>query len=91
MRPGRLARDPEGLQRVLFVLAIVLGLAGVGIIVQGLVVEGWGLIIGPILVVFAAACLLGSRDDGQGRWCPECVARNPEDAERCERCGHALG
>ena len=91
MSPGRPARDPEGLRRVLVVLATVLGLAGVAITLQGLVVEGWGLVIGPVLVVFAAACLVASRDDEKGRWCPECVTRNPEDAERCESCGHSLG
>ena len=42
-------------------------------------------------VLFAVACLVVSRDDGGGRFCPECVARNPEDAEICENCGHALG
>ena len=54
-------------------------------------VDGWGLVAGPVLVVFAVACLLVSRDDGRGQFCPECVARNPEDAELCENCGHALG
>ena len=91
MPPRRPARDPEGLRRVLVVLAGLLGVAGVAITLQGLVAEGWGLVIGPVLVVFAGACLVVSRDDGRGQWCPECTARNPEDAELCERCGHALG
>ena len=91
MPPRRPARDPEGLRRVLVVLAGLLGVAGVAITLQGLVTEGWGLVIGPILVVFAGACLVVSRDDGKGQWCPECIARNPEDAELCERCGHVLG
>jgi hypothetical protein len=91
MSQRRPARDPEAVRRVLVVLAVLLGLAGFAIALQGLVTEGWGLVIGPILVVFAVACLVVSRDDGKGRWCPECIARNPEDAELCERCGHVLG
>jgi len=91
MRPGRSERDPEGLQRVLLLGGALVGLAGLGIGAWGLVVDGWGLVAGPVLVVFAIACLVVSRDDGRGQWCPECVARNPDDAERCENCGHALG
>jgi hypothetical protein len=48
-------------------------------------------VVGPVLVVFAVVCLLVSRDDGRGQFCAECVARNPEDAEVCENCGHVLG
>jgi len=91
MRPGRSERDPEGLQRVLLLGGALVGLAGLGIAAWGLVVDGWGMVAGPVLVVFAIACLVVSRDDGRGQWCPECVARNPDDAERCENCGHALG
>ena len=67
------------------------GEAGIGIAVWGLVADSWGLVGGPVLVAFAVVCLLVSRDDGRARFCPECVARNPEDAEVCENCGHALG
>jgi hypothetical protein len=91
MGPGRSARDPEGLQRVLVLGGVLVGLAGLGVAAWGLVVGGWGLVAGPVLVVFAVVCLVVSRDDGGGQFCPECVARNPEDAEVCENCGHALG
>ena len=91
MPRGRSARDPEGLQRVLLLGGVLVGLAGVAISAWGLATEGWGLLVGPVLVLFAAVCLVVSRDDGKGRWCPECVARNPEDAETCANCGHALG
>ncbi len=91
MRRGRSAYDHEGLQRVLLLGGVLLGLAGVGIATWGLVADGWGLVAGPVLVVFAAVCLVVSRDDGLGTWCPECVARNPEDAQVCEHCGHPLG
>jgi hypothetical protein len=91
MGPGRPAHDHEGLQRVLALGGVLVGLAGIGIGAWGLVVDGWGLVAGPVLVVFAVVCLVVSRDDGRARFCPECVARNPEDAEVCERCGHALG
>jgi hypothetical protein len=91
MRRGRHDYDQEGLQRVLLLGGVLLGLAGIGVTAWGLAVEGWGLVAGPVLVVFAAACLVVSRDDGQGRWCPECVARNAVDAEVCASCGHPLG
>jgi len=91
MRRGRSPHDDEGLQRVLLLGGALVGLAGLGIAAWGLVVDGWGLVVGPVLIGFAVACLLVSRDDGRGRWCPECVARNPEDAEVCERCGAPLG
>jgi hypothetical protein len=84
MPRGRTARDHEGLQRVLLLGGVLIAVAGVAIAV-------WGLVAGPVLVVFAVACLVVARDDGRGRFCPECVARNPEDAETCQRCGHALG
>jgi hypothetical protein len=91
MGPGRSARDPEGLRRVLVLGGVLVGLAGLGIAAWGLVVDGWGLVVGPVLVLFAVGCLVVSRDDGGGRFCPECVARNPEEAEICKNCGHALG
>jgi hypothetical protein len=91
MPRGRSARDQEGLQRVLLLGGVLVGLAGVAITAWGLATEGWGLILGPVLLVFAAVCLVVSRDDGKGRWCPECVARNPEDAEFCASCGQPLG
>ena len=91
MRPGRTPRDAEGLQRVLVLGGVLVGLAGLGITAWGLVVDGWGLVAGPVLLIFAVTCLVVSRDDGRGRWCPECVARNPDDAEVCANCGHALG
>jgi hypothetical protein len=91
MDRGRSARDHEGLQRVLLLGGVLVGVAGLGIAAWGLVANNWGLVAGPILVVFAVACLVVSRDDARGQFCPECVARNPEDAKVCENCGHALG
>ena len=91
MPRGRSARDHEGLQRVLLLGGVLVGLAGVAIAAWGLATEGWGLVVGPVLVLFAAGCLVVSRDDGKGRWCPECVTRNPEDAELCANCGQPLG
>jgi hypothetical protein len=91
MPRGRSAPDHESLQRVVLLGGVLLGLAGVAITAWGLAAEGWGMLAGPVLVVFAVACLVVSRDDGKGRWCPECVARNPEDAELCENCGKPLG
>ena len=90
MGPGRPARDHEGLQRVLVLGGVLIGVAGLGISAWGLVGDSWGLVVGPVLVVFAAVCLVVARDDGRGQFCPECVARNPEDAEICHNCGHAL-
>jgi hypothetical protein len=90
MRRGRSAHDHAGLQRVLLLGGVLLGLAGLGLTSWGLVGDGWGLVVGPVLVVVAVACVVVSRDDGRGRWCAECLARNPEDAERCESCGAAL-
>jgi hypothetical protein len=91
MRRGRTAHDQEGLQRVLLLGGVLVGLCGLGITAWGLVGDGWGLVAGPVLVVFAVACLVVSRDDGRGRWCPECVARNAEDAVACQSCGARLG
>ena len=91
MRRGRSAHDQEGLQRVLLLGGVLVGVAGLGITAWGLVGDGWGLVAGPVLLLFAVACLVLSRDDGRGRWCPECVHRNPEDATTCESCGSALG
>ena len=56
MRRRRSARDHEGLQRVLLLGGVLVGLAGLGIAAWGLVVDGWGLVVGPVLVVFAVAC-----------------------------------
>ena len=89
--PRRPARDHESVQRVLQLGGVLVGLAGVAITAWGLAVEGWGLVVGPVLVLFAVICVVVSRDDGRGRWCPECVARNPEHAEVCASCGHRLG
>jgi hypothetical protein len=91
MRRGRPDYDQEGLQRVLLLGAVLVGAAAVGITAWGLAVDGWGLVGGPVLLVFAVACLVVSRDDGRGRFCPACVARNPEDAEVCASCGSPLG
>jgi hypothetical protein len=91
MGPGRPARDHESVRRVLVLGGVLVGLAGLATAAWGLVGDGWGLVVGPVLVAFAVVCLLVSRDDGRGRFCPECVARNPEDAEVCHTCGHALG
>jgi hypothetical protein len=89
--PGRPARDHESVQRVLLLGGVVIGVAGLAIIAWGLVEDGWGLLAGPILLVFAVVCLVVSRDDGRGQWCPECVARNSEGAEVCDNCGAPLG
>jgi hypothetical protein len=89
--PRRPARDHESVQRVLQLGGVVLGLAGLAITAWGLVAEGWGLVAGPVLVLFAAACVVVSRDDASGRWCPECLTRNAEDAAVCSSCGHSLG
>ncbi|HCB04397.1 MAG TPA: hypothetical protein PLZ93_03830 [Nocardioides sp.] len=86
----RHAFDQAGLQRVLLVGGILVGLAGLGFTVWGLVGNARGLVVGPVLVAFAVACLVVSRDDGRGQWCPDCLARNPEALESCERCGAAL-
>jgi hypothetical protein len=91
MRRGRSTYDHAGLQRVLLLGGVLVGLAGLAVTVWGLVGDGWGLVVGPVLLVFAVVCVVVSRDDGRGRWCPECVARNPEDAAVCERCGTTLG
>jgi hypothetical protein len=87
----RSAPDQEGLQRVLLLGGVLVGLAGLAFTAWGLVAESWGLVIGPLLVAFAVAAVVVSRDDGRGQWCPECVARNPEEAEICENCGQPLG
>jgi hypothetical protein len=91
MRRGRPDYDHEGLQRVLLLGGVLVGLAGLGVAAWGLLADSWGLVAGPVLVVFGLVCLVVSRDDGRGRWCPECVARNPEDAAVCENCGQPLG
>ena len=91
MPRGRPARDHESVQRVLLLGGLLVGLAGLAVTAWGLVSESWGLVAGPVLLVFAAGCAVVSRDDGRGRWCPECVARNPAEAEVCESCGHPLG
>ena len=91
MRRGRADHDQAGLQRVLLLGGVLTVVAGVGFAVWGLLAESRGLVIGPVLVVFGVACLVVSRDDGRGQWCPECVARNAEAATACERCGHDLG
>ena len=77
MPRGRPARDHEAVRRVLVLGGVLVGLAGVGDRSVGARRDGWGLVAGPVLVVFAVACLVVSRDDANGRWCPECVARNP--------------
>jgi len=91
MRPGRSSHDHEGLQRVLLLGGVLIGLVGLAITAWGLVGDGWGLVAGPVLLVFAVACVVVSRDDGRGQWCPECLARNPEDSTVCQSCGSALG
>jgi hypothetical protein len=91
MRRGRSAHDQAGLQRVLLLGGVLVGLCGLGVTAWGLVGHGRGLLAGPVLVVFAVACLVVSRDDGRGQWCPECVARNDEDAAACHSCGAPLG
>lgn len=90
MRYRRPPPDQEGLRRVLLLCALLLGLAGVGFGTAGVIRGGWGLVAGPALIVFAVACALVSRDDTSGQWCPECVARNADEASTCERCGSAL-
>ena len=90
MRRGRSTTDQEGLRRVLLLGGVLLGSTGVGLFVAGLVTGGWQLFAGPLLVAFAAACVVVSRDDGRGQWCSECVARNPEEATTCEAAGPRL-
>ena len=90
MRRRRSATDQEGLRRVLLLAGVLLGLAGLAVAAWGLVSDGLGLVAGPALVLFAVACVAVSRDDARGRWCPECVARNPEEATVCESCGAEL-
>ena len=90
MRRGRSAADQEGLRRVLLLAGVLLGVAGLGIAAWGLVGDRWGLVVGPVLVLFAVACVIVSRDDARGRWCPQCVARNPEEAVTCANCGAVL-
>ncbi|HEX5088488.1 MAG TPA: hypothetical protein VFV89_11820 [Nocardioides sp.] len=80
----------EGLQRVLLVGGVLVGLFAIAITAWGLAAENWALVAGPVLLVFAAACLVVSRDDGKGRWCPECATRNPVDAAVCQKCGQRL-
>jgi hypothetical protein len=91
MPGGRPARDHESVQRVLLLGGLLVGLVGLAVTAWGLATERWGLLVGPVLVVFAAVCVAVSRDDGRGQWCPECVARNPEGVDVCESCGHRLG
>ena len=90
MRYRRPPSDQEGLRRVLLLCALLLGLAGVGFGVMGVLNGGWGVVAGPALIVFAVACALVSRDDTSGQWCPECVARNDDEASICTNCGSAL-
>jgi ribosomal protein L40E len=90
MRYRRPTSDQEGLRRVLLLCALLVGLAGVGFGTVGLIRGGWGLVAGPALIVFAVACALVSRDDATGQWCPECVARNADEASTCANCGSAL-
>jgi hypothetical protein len=87
----RSAPDHESLQRVLLLGGVLLGVAGIAIAVWGLLSDRKGVVAGVVLLLFAAACLVVSRDDGTGQWCPECVTRNAADADACESCGHSLG
>lgn len=91
MRRGRSTYDHAGLQRVLLLGGVLVGLTGVAVAAWALATGGWGLVVGPVLVLFAAACLVVARDDGRGRWCAECLARNREEAAVCEQCGASLG
>jgi ribosomal protein L40E len=90
MRYRRSPSDEEGLRRVLLLCALLLGLAGVGFGTAGVLRGGWGIVAGPVLIVFAVACALVSRDDATGEWCSACIARNPEGATTCENCGSVL-
>ena len=91
MRRARSEHDHAGLQRVLLLGGVLLGTTGLAVTAWGLVGDRWGLVVGPVLVAFAVACLVVARDDGRGRWCPECIARNPEQATTCHSCGAPLG
>jgi len=82
--------DQDALRRVLLLCAVLVGLAGVGFGTVGIVRGGWGLVAGPVLIVFAVACAVVSRDDASGQWCPECIARNADEASTCDSCGSAL-
>ena len=90
MRRARSEHDHAGLQRVLLLGGALLGLAGLSVTVWGLVGDRAGLVVGPVLLAFAVACLVVARDDGRGRWCSECLVRNPEDAATCQSCGAGL-
>jgi hypothetical protein len=103
MRRGRSAADQQRLRSVLMMAggAFVVGaLCFLGYAVWLLVAGesesraravGFSLVVAVVVAAMAVACIQLARDDGRGQWCDECLARNLEDAQRCENCGSRLG
>ena len=88
-------RRPADPERTRSVLVFCAGVA----VLFALALTGWAAISGtwqplPVAVVMlalAVGCHRLAQDDGRGSWCEVCVARNPEDASTCGRCGALLG
>ena len=84
--------DPERTRSVLLLCAAVA-------VLLALVLTGWAALsatwqplpVAVVLVGLAIACHRLAQDDGRGSWCEACVARNPEGATTCGRCGALLG
>jgi hypothetical protein len=103
MRWGRSAADQERLRAILMLAGGVFIVAAVGflgyavwVLVAGesdsrAMAAGFSLVVGVVVAAMAVACIQVARDDGSGRWCDECLARNLEDAKVCESCGSPLG
>jgi uncharacterized membrane protein YqjE len=103
MRRGRSAADQQRLRSVLMMAGgafVVAALCFLGYAVWLLVAGesesrakavGFSLVVAVVVAAMAVACIHLARDDGRGQWCDECLARNLEDAQRCENCGSRLG
>ncbi len=103
MRRARSAADQQRLRSVLMLAGgvfVVAALCFLGYAVWVLVAGdsesratavGFSLVVAVVVAAMAVACMYVARDDGSGQWCDECLARNLEDAKRCENCGSALG
>ena len=103
MRRGRTAADQQRLRSVLMMAGgvfVVAALCFLGYAVWVLVAgesasrataAGFSLVVGVVVAAMAVACIYVARDDARGQWCEECLARNLEDAQRCENCGSPLG
>ena len=84
--------DPERTRAVLmFCAAVALAFALLLAVWAALTATVLPVVVAVVLVGLAIACVRLGQDDGRGTWCPECVARNPEDANTCEACGALLG